>query len=80
MGGSWRMFGHFDIYTLSEYGDTSWHVARNESCNGKVIDEVDGVASLDDAKTYVYKMTCSNLLTKYEDALSFIKYIETYKE
>ena len=77
--GEWRMTGYFDVYTLSEYSDKSWHVSRNGTGTGRVIDGLfERVDTLEQAKDYVYKITCSYLQDKYEDSKQFIKSMELY--
>jgi putative IMPACT (imprinted ancient) family translation regulator len=74
----WRMTGYFDVYTLSEYSDISWHVSRNGTGTGRVLDGYDGVTTLEQAKEYVYKSTCSYLQDKYDGSKQFIKAMELY--
>ena len=76
--GEWRMTGYFDFYTLSEYGDKSWHVSRNSTGTGRVIDGHDGITTLEQAKEYVYKITCSSLQNSYTESKRFVKSMELY--
>ena len=78
--GEWRMTGYFDVYTLSEYSDESWHVSRNGMGTGRVLDGHNSVTTLGQAKEYVYKITCSYLQDKYDDSKQFIKSMELYNE
>ena len=76
----WRMCGVFNIYTLSEYGDDSWHIRYNAANYGSVVDRVNGVTTLEKAKDYTYKMACDYLQNKYEESHRFIRSMGIYND
>jgi hypothetical protein len=72
----WQMSGVFYRYTLSEHNDKFWHVAVVGAGTGFVIDKFNKVNTLEQAKEYVYKLTCDYLQSKYEASFKFIEDME----